>query len=285
MKCYAKENVLSVKFRVLSIDDDHQNLNMISQALDNRFDVISSSGEESIIELINDSEPDIILLDIMLDKTNGYQLCKTIRSIDKHKRLVIIFVSALDSVKRRIQGYQAGGDDYITKPINIDELIHKLTTYQGLLQYQQTLKAQLKEASLTAITSIEQLNDQNVILSFCQQYYCPNDLDELYQQAKIVTDTFKLHCAMEFRIHNSIQCYPKDQLSKLELEVLRLGQQPQKIMYFGKNILLSTEKCSLLIKNLPIDEPRSSNLKHCLCVFIDILDQQLTNFQQQQRGK
>ena len=274
---------MAAKFRVLSIDDNHQNLSLIQQALEERFDVISSAGEESIEELVNDCEPDIVLLDIMLSQTSGYEICKTIRAMSGIKRVVIIFISSLHALEDKIKAYQAGGNDYICKPVNIEELLCKLESYQNLLQEQQSLEAQIKEATLRAFTSMQQSNELGLLFEFFSLSHHIQNFDQLYSAAQQVTEQLKLNCTFEFRTNHHVKRYPQGKIGKLEAEILDLGKNARAVVPFGKNILFNCKHCSLLVKNITEEsQDKKARLQERLAIFLDIIDSCIQSIQAQE---
>ncbi|HEY0091312.1 MAG TPA: response regulator, partial [Flavobacterium sp.] len=120
---YMKEDVLIGK-KVLIVDDDVRNLFAMNTALE-RFglDVISAeSGQEAIDTLEKMKDIDIVLMDIMMPEMDGYETMKKIRKGTKHKDLTIIAVTAKAMKGDRQRCIESGASDYITKPVNIDQL-------------------------------------------------------------------------------------------------------------------------------------------------------------------
>jgi HAMP domain-containing protein/signal transduction histidine kinase/CheY-like chemotaxis protein len=120
---YLKEDVLSGK-KVLLVDDDVRNLFALTTALE-RFglNVISAeSGQEAIDILNKEKTIDIVLMDIMMPEMDGYETMKNIRKNDRHKDLTIIAVTAKAMKGDRQRCIESGASDYITKPVNVDQL-------------------------------------------------------------------------------------------------------------------------------------------------------------------
>jgi CheY-like chemotaxis protein len=120
---YMKEDVLAGK-KVLIVDDDVRNLFALTTALE-RFGLntlSAESGQEAIDILDKDPRIDIVLMDIMMPEMDGYETMKTIRSVDKHKNLTIIAVTAKAMKGDRQKCIESGASDYITKPVNVEQL-------------------------------------------------------------------------------------------------------------------------------------------------------------------
>ncbi|NUY80452.1 HAMP domain-containing protein [Flavobacterium sp. MAH-1] len=119
---YMKEDVLLGK-KVLIVDDDIRNLFALTTALE-RFglEVTSAESGKEAIEFLNEAFADIVLMDIMMPEMDGYETMKNIRKEDKHKDLTIIAVTAKAMKGDRQKCIESGASDYITKPVNVDQL-------------------------------------------------------------------------------------------------------------------------------------------------------------------
>ena len=269
----------------MSIDDNHQNLSLIQQALADQFDVISSTGEESITDLVIDCEPDIILLDIMLGHVSGYDICREIRQLPQAANCFIFFISSLNSPQDKIKAYTAGGDDYICKPVDLTELEYKLEAVDKRIEEQKQLADKMEEASLAAMASMRQSSDLAVLLEFFTLSLQTHDFDSLFDVMQRAMGAFKLNCAVEFRTDRMLEQYPKDQVTQLESEILDLGKRAQRIVPFGKNVLFNAKQCSLLIKKLPLEAEGSARLKDHMVIFLDIVNSRVEYIQAEQNRR
>lgn len=114
------------KFRILAIDDNEINLQVMREALDDDFQVeLAYNGLEGLA-LARATQPDVILLDVMMPGLDGYEVCRRIRDNGNLRSSRIIMVSAKTSLEDRLMGYDVGADDYVTKPFNEEELRTKI---------------------------------------------------------------------------------------------------------------------------------------------------------------
>ncbi len=116
--------------RILVVDDDPQLQRLMQLTLKRQgYDVIlASSGEEAISQVIA-KKPDLILMDVMMPDMDGFEATKRIRRLPEGRNIPVIFLSALTQVDAKIKGLRVGGSDYVTKPVNIPELLARIEAH------------------------------------------------------------------------------------------------------------------------------------------------------------
>lgn len=114
-----------MKYKILIIDDEEMILSMMEKCLGEEFSVYTAENAKKALELLN-VIPDIILLDINMPEMDGLELCQLIRG---HISCPIIFLTARVTERDVIKGLSVGGDDYITKPFRMDELLARISAH------------------------------------------------------------------------------------------------------------------------------------------------------------
>ncbi|MBN1499590.1 MAG: response regulator [Spirochaetes bacterium] len=117
-----------MKKKIFAIDDEEELLEIIRINLGSaNFDVeLFSSAEKALEQLKKNIIPDLILLDIMMDGMDGYEFCKALRENAVYQNIPVIFLSAKSEEFDKVLGLELGGDDYLTKPFSIKELISRI---------------------------------------------------------------------------------------------------------------------------------------------------------------
>lgn len=114
----------SKKVSVLVVDDDVHILRMIRRILVMEgYRVITASDGESALDVLDDESPDLVLLDVVMPGMDGFTVCRSIREFSQ---IPIIIITANDSDVEKVQGLEAGADDYVTKPFSTSELIARV---------------------------------------------------------------------------------------------------------------------------------------------------------------
>lgn len=129
------------KGKILIIDDNPKNIQLLANVLsENDYEIeIGLSGQEAL-EWFQDETFDLLMLDIMMPEINGYEVCKKIRLDHRHDTMPIIFISAKSDSQSMVQGFEVGGQDYISKPFDSAELLARVKTHIELKNSKEELK-------------------------------------------------------------------------------------------------------------------------------------------------
>ncbi|HEX3835125.1 MAG TPA: response regulator transcription factor [Solirubrobacteraceae bacterium] len=122
--------------RVLVVDDEPNIADVIAMALRHqRFEVETAATGRQALELTRRHPAHVMVLDVMLPDMEGFEVAQ--RLVSEHAEIPILFLSARDSTADRVRGLTTGGDDYVTKPFSLEELIARV---QNLVRRTQTLQ-------------------------------------------------------------------------------------------------------------------------------------------------
>lgn len=115
------------KYKVLVVDDEEDILEFLSFALSkDGFDVKTATSGTSAIPLAKEFKPDIIILDVMMPGIDGIETCSQLREIKELENIMIVFLTARNEDYSQIAGFEAGADDYVSKPIKPKVLSSRL---------------------------------------------------------------------------------------------------------------------------------------------------------------
>ena len=118
--------------KILIVDDDPMNLSILEILLSDDYTLVRArSGEEALAQAKSE-RPDLVLLDVMMPGIDGYEACRLMRAEPELKKMRIVLVSAKAMPSERLRGFEAGADDYVTKPFDHDELMAKIRVFLGM---------------------------------------------------------------------------------------------------------------------------------------------------------
>ena len=114
--------------RVLVVDDESDVTELLQYRLEQEgYRVATLNDPLGFVVKVREFEPDLMLLDIMMPELSGIQLCRIVRADPSMKDIPVIFLSARGEVEDRIKGLEAGAEDYVSKPFNINELMLRIS--------------------------------------------------------------------------------------------------------------------------------------------------------------
>jgi diguanylate cyclase (GGDEF)-like protein/PAS domain S-box-containing protein len=141
---------------LLLVDDIPENLHGLATALQDEYRImVAPNGSRAVKLATGSSPPDLVLLDIIMPEMDGYEVCRRIKSSPVGSRIPVIFVTVVDSVVDKVQGFSIGAADYITKPFDIDEVRARVRTHLDLSRLQRSLEDLVDER----MASIQEANE------------------------------------------------------------------------------------------------------------------------------
>ena len=158
-------NAEQAKSTILIIDDNATNLGVLTGYLRGHgFELMIARNGADGIAKARLGQPDLILLDVMMPDLDGFEVCRRLKADTATNEIPVIFITALDSVEDKVKGFAAGGVDYLTKPLQKEEVFARVQTHLQLqahkkqLQQQAIELKQAKDLAETAQTIAEKAN-------------------------------------------------------------------------------------------------------------------------------
>ncbi|AQZ35012.1 DNA-binding response regulator [Pseudomonas sp. LPH1] len=135
---------------ILIVDDTPDNLALLSDALDDAgYMVLVALDGASALGRIQRRRPDLILLDAMMPGLDGFETCRRIKAEPSSADIPVLFMTALTDSEHVVQGFEAGGIDYVTKPINPEEVLARVASHLRTARILQAARAASKPVSLS----------------------------------------------------------------------------------------------------------------------------------------
>ena len=108
--------------RILIVDDAKANVDILVEALKGEYKLGVALDGASALRQIEKNVPDLVLLDIVMPDLDGYEVCRRLRADERTRDVPVIFLSSLEDVRNKAQGFEVGGNDYLTKPFEVLEI-------------------------------------------------------------------------------------------------------------------------------------------------------------------
>ena len=121
--------------RVLLVDDAEANIDVLVHTLRDAYRLSVAIDGESALRAIAKHPPDLVLLDIVMPGLDGYEVCRRIRATEAWRDIPVMFLSSLEDARDKALGFEAGGNDYVTKPfepLEVRARVQSLLRSKGL---------------------------------------------------------------------------------------------------------------------------------------------------------
>ena len=138
------------EYKVLIVDDVISNVLLLKVLLTNeKFDTIMAENGEQALKMIEEEHPDLVLLDVMMPDMSGFEVAEKMKLNPEMADIPIIFLTALNATEDIVKGFKVGGNDFISKPFNKEELIIRVTHQISLVAAKRIINKQTEELRKT----------------------------------------------------------------------------------------------------------------------------------------
>ncbi len=241
-------------YHLMIVDDDPAALQIMACSLENRYKVnCIESGDACLSELKIDA-PDVIILDVDMPTMDGYEVCRNIRRSKKTRDIPVIFLSGKTDLKSKLAGYDVGGDDYLVKPIDIEELCAKVDTSLSLRKQHNEKLSATKAMARSVMDSSAEIG---IVLQYCEKTFNASSFNQIASDLLRSLEEFHLNCCVRVNTDQGsidlstglIDCTP------MEKDLLNAIRWADRITELGKRSAYNFNCLYLLVKNMPIDDP------------------------------
>lgn len=134
------------KETILIVDDNATNLDVLFHHLDGAgLEILVAEDGLEAVERAKRTQPDLILLDVMMPGLDGFETCRQLKNDPKTQHIPVIFMTAIANIESKVMGFAVGGVDYITKPFQLEEVLARVNSHLTILKLQRDLQAQARE--------------------------------------------------------------------------------------------------------------------------------------------
>ena len=247
---------MSQSFKVFAVDDDPVVLDVIRAILEPDGQILTFASSEECQERLSAEKPDLFLLDVSLPGIDGFTFCRQIKGDPALRHAPVIFVSSHDSIDERIKGYDAGGEDYIVKPFEPEELLRKFMVAKTRVLGQRTLAVQVEEAELLSSLVMASMDETGILLQFMSKLIAMESSEEIAGGLLELMQRYRLAGVVQTRIGGDTQTLSADGKNMpLEVSVIEHVRSQGRIFEFRRRSVHNFERITLMVNNLPLEDP------------------------------
>ncbi|MFM8322687.1 MAG: diguanylate cyclase [Chloroflexota bacterium] len=167
---------------ILIVDDTPENLRLLNQMLKQQYKVRLAPNGSIALAAARAAPPDLVLLDIMMPDMSGYEVAAALKADPLTRDAPIIFISALSDINSKIEGFQAGGVDYVTKPFHEEEVLARVRTHLSIRALHQQARAEIAERKRIEAAEREQHQLADALRETAESLSSSLDLDEVFEK-------------------------------------------------------------------------------------------------------
>jgi len=257
---------------ILIVDDTKDGRLFLNMMLEDDYDITEADSGEACLDSIKVQLPDLILLDVEMPGMNGYQVCAHLRQYEETQYIPVIFVSALDSSEERLEGFEVGGNDYLIKPVDEDDLLEKIKNC--LKRQSEISQTQLQATNATnmAMEAMTVSGELGQIINFVKQVQQLETPEAVGDAVLQIAQDFRLSSAVMVNIGEPL--FVGCDVGSLEANLLtQVANSEERIFSVGIRTVVKNDHLVVLLKDMPLDdENRYGRLKDHLAVLMDIAD-------------
>lgn len=176
--------------RVLIVDDHEDNVELLRARLESWGYSSESAGDgDEALHKVEEDPPDLILLDVMMPKIDGIEVARRIKANSGLPFIPIIMQTALDTTESKVEGLEAGADDYITKPIDFAELKARVNSMLRIKRLQEELEERERQL-LEANERLRHMSQTDALTGLDNRRNLEERLDEMFEHAKRLNEPF-----------------------------------------------------------------------------------------------
>jgi len=260
--------------KILLVEDDDFAAIFAAEILSSEYAVQHASNGQAALDMVSEGIPDLVLLDVDMPGMSGYEVCRALRADPAIDDLPIIFLSGMVSDEKRLSGYEAGGDDYLSKPISAEELRAKIKLALASHAERRRLKQELSGAFSTAMTAMSSAAEIGAILQFLQASFTCPDYAAVCREVLNTLGSYGLEASVQIRgQQKSVSFGPNGPCSPLEDSVLTHMSRQGRLFEFGSRTSCSYDHITIIVKSVARDDPeRHGRMKDNLAMLAEGAD-------------
>ena len=152
---------MRTNYQILIVDDIPENIQVVMNVLEElSYDFSFALSGSEALKLMETNHYDLVLLDVMMPKMSGFQVCKQMKKTEKLKNIPVIFLTARNDVDSISEAFRIGGNDFISKPFHSEELLARVKTHIDLYSAKQVLLQQNKKLKNNIILKESRLSSE-----------------------------------------------------------------------------------------------------------------------------
>ncbi|MDG6098305.1 response regulator transcription factor [Alteromonas sp. ZYF713] len=268
------------EYEIVVVDDDIITLTLLEEALAD-FSVMIMASPLEALEAVRgmDDPPLLIILDVNMPDMSGFELCVKLREFISEEQSDIIFHTSSSEMEERLKGYEIGANDFLIKPIEIQELRKKARSIVKRGKKRREDKASTESNSQLIQAVISDLTEQGILIHYFRAASKTSSISSLLNLIVKTATSFGISSSVQVKYEmNDIEyrqaLSTEASISALERELLDRLEYSERIMSRGKRLFLNYPPFTQIIKNMPDDPAQAGRFRDHLAIILEAASSQ-----------
>jgi CheY-like chemotaxis protein len=278
---------MSGTFNVFVVDDDPFVLDIIRGILEPDCTVETFESVEACAPRLESVKPDMFLLDVRMPGIDGYAFCRQIKDDPGLRHIPVTFVSGQDTIDARLKGYDAGGEDFIVKPFEAEEVLRKVQVARQIATAKRALASQLEDSEMLSSLVMANMDEYAILVRFMRELISWNSEQEIANGVLDMLQRYKLDGVVQTRISGrTLTQSPQGANLPLETSVLNHVRGMERIFEFRNRSVHNFDRLTMMINNMPLEDPEyCGRLRDHLCIAAESGEARLKALETEEAGQ
>ncbi len=244
---------MSSQTTIHCVDDDESTRALLLEALKEYHCLALDSGAASLAAAA-ENPPDLVLLDVQMSGMDGLQTCRKLRESPELHDIPVMFLSGNDTLEERLDGYAAGGDDYLAKPLEPEELRAKVRAALKRKERLDRARQDAHAATLSVSEIMATMGEMSTVVSFFQNTFTVRSYEVLARRIIQAHETLGLDVLMEFLVDDErLHFSTTGEESPLEASVFEYVRSKGRLVDCGQRAAVNFPQITIIVRNMPQD--------------------------------
>lgn len=256
--------------RLLIVEDSKTQRAFYASVFEGHYTLRFATNGKEALDCVAEEVPDVILLDVEMPELDGYEVCRQLRA--QEHVMPILFVSAHVELSERLQGYDAGGNDFLCKPIDPRELVLKVELVLRQREEEKRLQENGRTAFSAAMTAMSAMSEMGVLIDFIRNVSKLGNYVDIAGAICSTLDAYGLHGCLQIYGSEGEHLQSTDgHATPLEASIIANARTLTHIYTSGSNTSFNYPHCCLVIRDMPLDdEDRCGRLRDHLAILAEV---------------
>lgn len=240
-------------FTLFVVDDDPAMRALFSTMFADRYGIEVFAAAADCLRRLEAQTPNLFVFDIELGGTDGYDLCRRVKSRPATAQVPVIFISPRDDLESRFASYDAGAEEYVVKPFDVADIHHRIENVRRITLDRGSLSEQAAASDQLASLVLANLDEYAILIKFLRALNECTNYRDVADAVLHMLEVFHLEGVVQIRLRDfETTLSASGENWPLELSVIKHVRTLERIFEFGKRAAYNFDCITVLVTNMPV---------------------------------